>query len=296
MADSSSFSSLFALVDNHLSRTNVQDGSQPSTSGLGSFRLPSLNVQRGLSDTGLPSTSGLSSSSMRFPLPSLSLSDRPRNNVFSSQLGSFFNTNESESQEGEKKETPNICMSDCPINDVLAIQLSNMFKAREAKEQEERRKQQQKVEEMLSPESEASSCLIDLMPAVQLPGQAQQLHTDTLSSGSSMESIVMPDTADIVEDEVQVDLKLVTRPVSPLKPITTDMSYILKHKIGKCSEFGKVLCARYRPVAAPYFREYVPLTNVKVFDFSTPSPDDIVMERLRKPALYNANRAISVYD
>lgn len=289
MADSSSFSSLFALVDNHLSKTNLEGESQPSTGGPGSFKLPSLNVHRGLSDTGLPSTSGFSSSSMRFHIPSLSLTDRPVNNVFSSQIGSFFNTNDS--KEEEKKETPDISMSDCPINHILAKQLSNMFKAREAKEEEERKKQQQKVEEV-----EESTCLIDLMPAVQLASQMQQQYTNTLSSGSSMESIVMPDTADIVEDDVQEDLKLDLRPVSPLKPITTDMSYILKHKIGKCSEFGKVLCARYRPVAAPYFREYVPLTNVKVFDFSTPSPDDIIMERLRKPSFYNANRAISVYE
>lgn len=288
MGDSSSFSSLFALVDNHLSKTNIHQDCQPSTSGLGSFKMPSLHVQKGLSDTGLPS-SGISSSSMRFPMPSLSLSERPTNTDFARLFDS--KTSDRDDKAGPSK--PRVDMSDCPINDVLALQLSNMFKAREAKEEQ---KKQQERENLLK--LEGSVCLIDLMPAVQVPGQIQPQHVDVISTSSSMESLVIPEASDSMEDEDQdKKMDLEARPVSPLKPITTDMSHMLKHRIGKCSEFGKVLCARYRPVAAPYFRTHVPNKNIKVFDFSTPSPDDIVLAKLRKPAYYNnTSRPLTVYE
>lgn len=299
MGDSSSFSSLFALVDSHLSKSNIQqDSSQPSTSGLGSIRLPPFNVQRGLSDTGLASTS------FRFPNPRLSLTQHPVNDVLSKRLHNMnpFTSKEVTQDDENSLDTATMCMSDCPINDVLAIQLSNMFKAREAKEEEEKRKQ----EEMERQKLEQSSCLIDLMPAVQLPGQARPEDVEILSSSSSLESVVIPDPPDVVEnEEKEPERPLATIPgldltpelIKSLKPFT-DVSHVLKYKRGKCSPFGKVLCARYKPVAAPYVRTYVP-HNIKVFDFSTPSPDDINLERMRKPSYYSnsySSSALTMFE
>lgn len=286
MADSSSFSSLFDLVDSHLSKSNLQQDCQPSTSGLGSMRLPPFSINRGASDTKLPS------SSIMFPMPSTS--KHPINDVLSTQLANMLHTNEPGPSCLQR--TTELSMTDSPINDVLAMQISNMFKAKQAKEEEKRKLEQQKAEEDLR-----ASCMIDLMPAIQQPIQFQQENIEIDSADGSMESLVIPDITDNVPDNLQEvpDLAVAgpSRAISPWEPIMTDMSHILDHKMARCSHFGKVLCARYRTVAAPYFRVRIRNKNIKTFDFSTPSPDDIVRERLRRPNYYNnSHNTLSIFD
>lgn len=250
MTDSSSFTSLFALVDSHLSKCNLN--SSPSEDGrVGSMQMPMLNIPRGLSDT------RLTSPPQRLPIPSFSLSESP-------------------------------------ITNVLSEQLSNMFKAKELKRQKEI-EQEKLQEEMRKMKIEEQNCVIDLMKAIQKPGQTEpQQHTqETISPSSSFDSLVLDYNEFISNSPNRArSLELIPPPEpEPLLPLNTDMSYILKEKIkmGKCSAFGKVLTARLRPVAAPYLREKVPSTVVR-FDFSTKSPCDLIKEKLkRKPVHTSSN-------
>ncbi|CAH0577845.1 unnamed protein product [Chrysodeixis includens] len=240
MTDSNSFTSLFALVDSHLSKCNLNDS--PSEGGrVGSMPIPMFNVQRGLSDT------ELASPPQRLPIPSFSLSESP-------------------------------------IVNVLSEQLSNMLKAKELKKQQEI--EQVKIKEEIEKlRLEEKSCVIDLMKAVQKPGQSQPRPEEVLSSSSSFESLVIDNTEFTIGSPKTHSPEIVLKPPEPLLPITTDMSYILKQKVksGKCSAFGRVITARLRPVAAPYLSEKVK-SNIIRFDFKTKSPCDLIKEKLkRKP-------------
>lgn len=252
MTDSSSFTSLFALVDSHLSKCNLNDS--PSEDGrVGSLPMPMLNIPRGLSDT------RLTSPPQRLPIPTFSLSESP-------------------------------------IANVLSEQLSNMLKAKELKKQQDM-EQEKLQEQMRQMAIEEKSCVIDLMKAVQKPGQPEPKHTqEVISPSSSFESLVL-DYKEFVSNSPNRASSLDGMPPppplepEPLLPIKTDMSYMLKQKVrmGKCSAFGKVLTSRLRPVAAPYLREKVP-TNIVRFDFSTKSPCDLIKEKLkRKPVHTSSN-------
>ncbi|KAJ8738007.1 hypothetical protein PYW08_000602 [Mythimna loreyi] len=249
MTDSSSFTSLFALVDSHLSKCNLND-SPSDNARVGSLPMPMLNLPRGLSDT------RLTSPPQRLPIPTFSLSESP-------------------------------------IANVLSEQLSNMLKAKELKKQQEI-EEEKLQEELRKMAIEEKNCVIDLMKAVQKPGQPEPQHTqEVISPSSSFESLVL-DYKEFVNNSAyraeSVDLSPPPEP-EPLLPIKTDMSYILKQKIkmGKCSPFGKVLTSRLRPVAAPYLREKVP-SNIVRFDFSTKSPCDLIKEKLkRKPVHTSSN-------
>ena len=168
-----------------------------------------------------------------------------------------------------------------------------MLKAKELKKQQEL-EQEKLQEEMRKLALEEKSCVIDLMKAVQRPGQPEAKHTEeVVSLSSSFESLVL-DYKEFVNNSpnrVQSVESIPPPEPEPLLPITTDMSYILTQKIkmGKCSAFGKVLTSRLRPVAAPYLREKVP-TNIVRFDFSTKSPCDLIKEKLkRKPVHTSSN-------
>ncbi|XP_075991107.1 uncharacterized protein LOC142986476 [Anticarsia gemmatalis] len=293
MGDSSSYSSLFALVDNHLSKTNLQQDKNAGEMRGGPFKLPNFNMPRGLSETGLTST-------IKFPIPSTSMSEHPISRVLPLQFPNIVQPDDSDDDDDDDDpKAQQKSMSDSSLNDVLAMQLSNMFKARQARAEEEKRKAELKKaeEDLRKLELGDSSCVIDLMPAVQA-SQSQAQAVQPLSSSSSMESMVIPDTADGNDDDgsfSNMDTSADFKPEHPVLPITQDMSHMLKHKIARPSAFGKVLCARYRPVAAPYLRVQVHNPNIKVFDFSTPSPDDIALERLRKPSFYTRN-SLSAYD
>lgn len=242
MTDSSSFSSLFALVDSHLSKCNLNE--TPSEGAqVGSMPIPMFNVQRGLSDT------ELASPPQRLPIPSFSLSESP-------------------------------------IANVLSEQLSNMLKAKELKKQQEieQVKIKKEIEKL---RLEEKSCVIDLMKAVQKPGQSQPRpeSEQVLSSSSSFESLAIDNSEFTVGSPKTNTEEIVLKPPEPLLPITNDMSYMLKQKIkaGKCSAFGKVISSRLRPVAAPYLSEKI-TTNIIRFDFKTKSPCDLIKEKLkRKP-------------
>nr|XP_021192203.2 uncharacterized protein LOC110377594 [Helicoverpa armigera] len=247
MTDSSSFTSLFALVDSHLSNCTLNDS--PSDGRVGSLPMPMLNLPRGLSDT------RISSSSQRLPIPRFSLSESP-------------------------------------IANVLSEQLSNMLKAKELKKQQEE-EQERLQEEMRRLEIEEKNCVIDLMKAVQKPGEPKPTKPqESVSISSSFESLIL-DGKEFANDsskESASEAVLSAPEPEPSLPITTDMSYILKQKIksGKCSAFGKVLTSRLRPVAAPYLREKVPSTIVP-FDFSTKSPCDLIKEKLKRKPVHTVS-------
>ncbi|CAH0703175.1 unnamed protein product [Spodoptera exigua] len=97
MTDSSSFTSLFALVDSHLSKCNLND--TPSEDGrVGSLPMPMLNLPRGLSDT------GLSNPPPRLPIPTFTLSESPIANVLSEQLSNMFKAKELKKQQELEQE------------------------------------------------------------------------------------------------------------------------------------------------------------------------------------------------
>lgn len=231
MADSSQFSSLFALVDSHLSKVSLQDssGSSNTTSLLNSLRNGSVSEPL-LSDT-----------RPRLPIPTLS-------------------SNESQ------------------IQSVLAQQIANMLKAKEKKQQEEKQRKLEEGSRRLEIDDELTT--IDLLKAIQTPyNKPQRKNQEAISNSSSLESLF---EKDLNVSEVISKMKT----PQPYLPCIKDMSYILKRKVkmGKCSAFGKVLCSRLRPVVAPYLRERIP-TDIARFDFSTPSPCDIIKANLRKPTM-----------
>ncbi|KAL0851752.1 hypothetical protein ABMA28_000064 [Loxostege sticticalis] len=257
MTDSSSFTSLMALVDSHLSKTSMQASkSEDADNRFPRFQLPSLTggPNETLSETRLSLAPG-----QRLPLPTLSLTESP-------------------------------------IQEVLAKQVSNMLKAKEKKkQQDEEVARLAKEREVLAEEmrklkmddnrDDNDDCVIDLVKAVQ-----ESMHfkrpdpppkEETLSSSSSFETLFEPKFIDC-----DTELERVKTP-EPLLPCKTDMSYILKQKVrtGKCSAFGKVLTSRLRPVAAPYLRNKVHSKVVR-FDFSTKSPCDLIKEKLRQPRPY----------
>lgn len=48
--------------------------------------------------------------------------------------------------------------------------------------------------------------------------------------------------------------------------------------------FGKILCTKYRLLAKPYFRPIIPTfnTHIKQYRFKDPSPDDLILNKLKK--------------
>ncbi|VVC86341.1 unnamed protein product [Leptidea sinapis] len=239
MSDSSEYSSLFALVDSHLSKTSVKE-SQSNESTKGPFQIPFHNNEHGTSS----SESYLLLQNARLPIPT-------------------FNISQSS------------------ITSVLAEQVSNMLKAKEKKKQEELQKLDSEMKKLKVQEKD--DYVIDLMQALQTPStemKPKSLCEEPLSSSSSFESLFQPKFSDFIDEKEK------QKNPDPLKPCITVKSHLMKKKIkkGKCSEFGRVLSARLRPIAAPYLRQSIE-SNIEVFDFSTPSPCDIYKANLRKPTV-----------
>lgn len=175
-----------------------------------------------------------------------------------------------------------IGMGDSSIRNVLAEQVANMLKAKEEKEEEEEKLKLEEEMRRLKIEEEKNN-MIDLTQAIQTPYRPDLLprpKKETLSTSSSCESLFK---FNFIDCDVKPDKILTT---APLLPCITDMSYILKKKIKKSkgSSFGKVVSSRQRRVAAPYLKEIIK-TDIVQFDFSTPSPCDILKEKQRKPKM-----------
>ncbi|XP_073965724.1 uncharacterized protein isoform X1 [Choristoneura fumiferana] len=242
MTESSSFSSLLALVDSHLSKTSIQEQPEGTSHSLSDhIQIPKLSNHNGAqSDTKLSFSPG-----QRIGIPTFNFSTSPVN-----------------------------------INNVLAEQVSNMLKAKELKRQQVE-EELRLVEETRKLKLQEDSGVIDLMQALQTPFKPEPVKKN-LSSASSTDSLFDPNFLDCNEEIAPM------KTPEPLLSCTTDMSYILQQKIkrGKCSNFGKVLTSRVRPVAAPYLKEIV-RSNIIRFKFDTPSPCDLIKEKLRKPTTYN---------
>lgn len=264
MTDSSSFSSLMAMVDSHLSKTSIQVGQQEDSDGLPRLQLPSLTdgPNQTLSET------------------RMFLARGPRQS-FSSQS----------SEEG-------------PIQEVLAKQVNNMLRAkrrqkeslaRAAREREKLAEEMRKLKMVDDKEErgDKDEVVIDLVKAVKesmnfkVPYPVSPRKSETVSSSSSYESLI---------DTKFMDEPGRVKTPEPLLPCQTDMSYILKQKVrqGRCSAFGKVLTSRMRPVAAPYLKEKVN-TKVVRFDFTTKSPCDVIKEKLRQPRPYS-HRTFDIFS
>lgn len=247
MTDSSQFSSLFALVDSHLSKVSLQDGS--GSSNTTSLNIPPLDSLR----------NGSASESL------LAMHTRPRLPI------------------------PSLSSSESPIQKVLNQQVANMLRAKEKEREEEEQRKLEEELKRLEIEEEKNS-IIDLMKAIQTPYNPppRPKNEETNSISSSLESLFEKNFQD-------AEWGMQSKVPEPFLPCIKDMSYILKRKVkmGKCSAFGKVLCSRLRPVAAPYLREKIP-TNIVPFDFSTPSPCDIIKANLRKPTMSSTFTIIDI--
>ncbi|XP_035435764.1 uncharacterized protein LOC118266416 [Spodoptera frugiperda] len=97
MTDSSSFTSLFALVDSHLSKCNLND-THSEDGRVGNLPMPMLNFPRGLSDTKLINPPP------RLPIPTFSTSESPIANVLSEQLSNMFKAKELKKQQELEQE------------------------------------------------------------------------------------------------------------------------------------------------------------------------------------------------
>lgn len=152
MTDSSSFSSLLALVDSHLSKTSVQES-----------RSEDGNSVRN-----------------RFPIPSL---DDIQSSVFSDTRLSC--------SPGQRAPLPSVKLGDSPIQSILAEQVANMLKAKELKrlQEEEKRKLEEQMSKIRLEEQET---VIDLMQALQTPCPQPRVKEEVLSSSSSFESLFEP--------------------------------------------------------------------------------------------------------
>lgn len=230
MTDSSSFSSLLALVDSHLSKCNLQDNDSPGI-------LPLNGIHNGNSDIHLQSPSH------KLPLPPFSLSDSP-------------------------------------INKVLADQVSNMLKAKAQKEQEAKENLANSLKKL---SLEKDDDFIDLTKAIQEPKHHYIPINDEESRMSSPDFLPLDSEEFVLDDEPKTEEPVLLE----FRPCTIDMSYKLKQKFKrpKCSPFGRVMSARWRPVAAPYLHERIE-SNIKRFDFSLRSPCDCISEKLRRPTTY----------
>ncbi|RVE46016.1 hypothetical protein evm_009358 [Chilo suppressalis] len=206
MTDSDSFTSLMALVDNHLSKTTLQ------TSNTVDNRFPRLNLptltggpNETVSETRLSMSPG-----QRLPFPTLSLTDSPIQEVLAQQVNNMLIA-----KERKKKQEEELAQ--------LALQRQKL--AEDAKR--------------LKDENE-DDCVIDLVKAVQesmnFKSPSPVTHKDEqLSSSSSFESLFEPKFIDCDGEPENVLTP------EPLLPCKTDMLYILKQKFrrGKCSPFAQ---------------------------------------------------------
>lgn len=232
---SESFSSLLALVDSHLSKTNLQLNSPTTTTSLSTLKDSSIQ---------------LPTPSQRFIIPVLNPNKGPIS------------------------------------NNILAEQVANTLKAREAQSQ-------------LQKEKHEAEQLEDKMKNVDISENEGEYMIDLTSAITDVDNINKPlskaepkkeELTKSLEDLFKVNFKdcdiveNVKPRLGPQLPCKTDFSDILLVKIHRkrVSNFGKVLCSRYKPYAAPYIKERI-FSNVKRFDFSIPSPDDLIKEKMKKP-------------
>lgn len=177
---------------------------------------------------------------------------------------------------------PRLGPQDNEINGILAQQVSNMLMAKEKTRQAEETKQrlEQEINQLKHQTAPKEDYNIDLMSSIILPSLDQMLthpshDTKRASISSSVESLL----TEVTHDTDKVFQKFDTL------PLNQDMSYMLVKKVRRCkpSAFGKVICSRVRPVAAPYLKIDVTSNQVHRFDFTTQSPCDINLEKRRHP-------------
>ncbi|KAJ0176431.1 hypothetical protein K1T71_007610 [Dendrolimus kikuchii] len=166
---------------------------------------------------------------------------------------------------------------DSPINNILAEQVSNMIKAKEKKEQEAKDNIAHKLKNLNLDDN-----YIDLVKAIK-ESKGHHVPINDKESRISLD-LVLKDSEEIVLDN---EPKMKEQVFSEL-PYINNKFYILKEKVNKagCSPFGKVLTARWRPVAAPYLHERI-ISRVKRFDFNLRSPCNGILEKSRWPTLPN---------
>ncbi|XP_050361383.1 uncharacterized protein LOC126780754 [Nymphalis io] len=95
MTDSTVYSSLFALVDSHLSKTSVQDNGEGTCNQT--IKIPPFNNVESQSETLLPSQS-----SRRFPISPFNTNESPIVNVLAQQVANMLKSKEIQKQKQEK--------------------------------------------------------------------------------------------------------------------------------------------------------------------------------------------------
>ncbi|CAH2103682.1 unnamed protein product [Euphydryas editha] len=97
MTDSTVYSSLFALVDSHLSKSSVQDNGE--NTGDRTFKMPPFNTSR----LGSLSESSLSLPPCpRLPIPQFSMNEKPIQSVLAEQVANMLKAKEMKKQEQER--------------------------------------------------------------------------------------------------------------------------------------------------------------------------------------------------
>lgn len=184
-----------------------------------------------------------------------------------------------------------------PNTNILSEQIANTLRARELKRQQELAEQEMLTKKLEEVEinNEADDYEIDLTQALQpLEDISPSLiiEEDAQSTGSVEE--LLNKNFFILEETEHVP----SRAVEVLQQCKLDVEKLLKTKLHKkkVSPFGRVLCARYRKIAAPYIRDKTDNVQVKRFDFSTKSPDDEILERQKRPTAYNTYKTIETHN
>lgn len=154
---------------------------------------------------------------------------------------------------------------DLEIDNILSLQLNNMFKKKE-----ERRNNEESIENV---KNNVSDMLIDFNDCLDVNEISFKNTND--DSNMSLDYIERNEISfknnedkDVIMEEIKV----------------MGIEKILKHKLGKPTLFARVLCARYRPSIIYHYHQppiYPIKTSIKIFDFSTPSTNDVKKSSLR---------------
>lgn len=243
MGERSSFTSLMAMVESHLSKTSV--GERPNEQRSHGVAAPSFSLPN------ICSVRNTDSEQFLLPPPS-TIIQLPRFEVKNSE-----------------------------ITEILAHQVKNMLVAKENALNEEKEKLSDRLQS-INLNNEDDDYVIDLSGSIMRPDLAehhlvQEVVHPVLSVASSMESLIFEENT-----EMSKELPKVVEEPLPMCDDMSDILY-KRVKRGKCSVFGRVLGSRLRAVAAPYLHVRVLNPAIVPFDFSTPSPCDVNKQRRMHP-------------
>ena len=195
---------------------------------------------------------------------------------------------------------------DTEIENVLSLQLKNMFKKKEEMATMEEKIKNTDSNMLIdlntcieknkisfeTTDDKDSNILDDYMETNEIPFN-NTIVEDSNILDDYMETNEIPFNNAIIEDLNILDDYMETNEIpfnnniveEEIKDTDTIIKNILKHKLGKPTPFARILCSRYKHnITSRHVHQsiYHVNPNIKIFDFSTSSPDDINKESLRK--------------